>query len=139
MANRDLYTIAREQGIEVYSFPMDENGSSSEMTNSGNCYIAIDNWALSNAETERVHLAHELGHCVTGSFYNPYSKLDIRGKHEHKADKWAIEHVIPLDMLFGSFRNGITEPWELAETFCVPQWFMDKALDYYQNTRPLGA
>ena len=36
-------------------------------------------------------LAHELGHCCTGSFYNQWATADCRRRHENVADKWAIQ------------------------------------------------
>ena len=77
-------------------------------------------------------LAHELGHCETGAFYNEYSKFDIRAKHERRANKWAIKKLIPEDEL----KEACTfcyNRYELAEHFGVTEDFMQKALDYYIN------
>jgi len=38
---------------------------------------------------ELYQLAHELGHCECGAFYNRYSPFDLVGKHERRADCWA--------------------------------------------------
>ena len=64
-------------------------------------------------------LAHELGHCETGSFYNRYAKLDLRQKHENRADKWAIQHLIPVEELDEAVADGYTDLPSLAEHFCV--------------------
>jgi Zn-dependent peptidase ImmA (M78 family) len=137
MENLDLYQIAERKGIEVYSHKM-EGGSSSVMV-CGECCIAIDPCAFENSDIERVHLAHELGHCVTGSFYNPYSKLDIREKHERRANAWAFKQIVPLDEIRKCFKQGLTEPWQMEDVFDVPAWFIRQAMDYYTNVCPLGA
>ena len=63
-----LYDFAKQQNIEVIPFPMKENGSMSILMDSGDCIIGMDEGIRDNACQERVHLGHELGHCVTGSF-----------------------------------------------------------------------
>ena len=82
---------------------------------------------------EKVKLAHEMGHCVTGSFYNIYAACDVRQKHENRADKCAIEKLIPKDELNHSVRRGITEIWDLAEYFGVTEDFMRNAVCWYVN------
>ena len=77
-------------------------------------------------------LAHELGHCVTGSFYNRYSEFDVIAKHERRADKWAIKKLIPEDELNDAFEHGIVEPWDLAEYFNVTEDFIIKAVEFYR-------
>jgi Zn-dependent peptidase ImmA (M78 family) len=99
----------------------------------------IDYAQLESVAAERVHLSHELGHCVTGSFYNPYALLDIRAKHERRANVWAYKQVVPLDALQECFRQGLTEPWQLEDEFDVPAWFIRQAMEYYESARPTEA
>ena len=80
---------------------------------------------------ETVALGHELGHCVTGSFYNRYAARDVMQKHEHRADKWAIEQIVPVDELDEAVAEGHTELWDLAEQFGVTEAFMKKAVCWY--------
>ena len=63
-----LYDIAREQNIEVVEWPLHQNGSISLMDDDGNCVIGIDESVMDGDALERVHMGHELGHCMTGSF-----------------------------------------------------------------------
>lgn len=78
-----------------------------------------------------MHLAHEIGHCIRGAFYNPYAKTDIRKKYENHADKWAIRHLIPKEDWFAALHDGYTEVWELAEYFDVTEEFIRKAHELY--------
>ena len=80
---------------------------------------------------ERVHLGHEIGHCVTGSFYNRYAAADSRDRHENRADKWAVKQLIPVEELDKAVAEGCTEIWELAERFGVTEEFIRKAVCYY--------
>lgn len=127
-----LYQIAQQHNVELVTFPMPENESLSIMLPNGKCAIGMDNTFFEDSIENRVHLAHELGHCVTGSFYNVYAPLDVRQKHEHRADKWAIRELIPEADLNEAVCSGITEPWHLADHFNVTVPFMLKAICYYK-------
>ena len=126
-----LYDIAQQQNIEVIQYPMCENGSLSTMLPNGTCYIGMDAAVLDGDVQERTHLGHELGHCLTGSFYNRYSGFDIRERHENRADKWSIRQIIPVDDLDEAVAEGCTEIWELAERFGVTEELIKKAVCLY--------
>ena len=68
---------------------------------------------------------------MTGSFYSVYTAVDCRQRHENRADKWAIKHLIPVKDLDEAVANGCTEIWELAERFGVTEEFARKAVCYY--------
>lgn len=129
----NLYHIAQEQNIDVLTFPMADNESLSVMLPNGKCFIGMDKSVREDSAEERVHLAHEVGHCVTGAFYNAHSLHDLRQKHEHKADKWAIRQLIPESELMEAVEAGITELWDLAELFDVTVQFMQKAVCLYKH------
>ena len=97
----------------------------------GSRYIGIDKTVQDGGAAERVHMIHEIGHCVTGSFYNRYAAVDSRQRHENRADKWAIKKLVPVDELDTAIAEGCTEVWELAERFGVTEEFIRKAVCYY--------
>ena len=131
MSVQPLYDYAKEQNIEVLTCPLQANGSMSLMTEDGSCYIGMDESVQDGGVQERVHLIHELGHCVTGSFYSIHTAIDCRQRHENKADKWAVKKLIPISDLDDAIARGCTEIWELADWFCVTEDFIRKALCYY--------
>jgi hypothetical protein len=126
-----LYDLAEQENIEVIRFPMAINGSMSVMDDNGACYIGMDDAVRDGGIQERVHLIHELGHCVTGSFYNRYAAIDSRKRHENRADKWAVKKLIPVEALDDAIAEGCTEVWELAERFGVTEEFVRKAVCYH--------
>lgn len=126
-----LYELASKENIEVLSCPMPKDGSMSLMTEAGTCYIGMDESVRDGGAQERVHLAHELGHCVTGSFYNIYAAVEHRQRHENRADKWAVRRLIPVDRLDDAVALGCTELWALAEHFGVTENFLKKAVCLY--------
>ena len=131
MELRNLYAFAKEQNIGVFSYPLPETGSLSFMEDNGACFIGMDASVQDGNVQERVHLGHELGHCVTGSFYNIHAAVDCRRRHENKADKWAVQTLIPVEALDDAIAEGCTEVWELAERFGVTEEFIRKTVCYY--------
>lgn len=129
---QELYKSAAEFDIPVLALEIPESGSMSLQTEH-RCYIGMDYHVLEDEASERIHLAHELGHCVTGSFYNQWAALDVRQKHENRANRWAYRKLIPQDKLETAIKKGITAPWELADYFGVTEPFLQEAVRYYQQ------
>lgn len=130
VTNDDLYGIAERRGHVVVCESLTETPSLSLQTNK-RCYIAIDQRL--NVQQEREALAHELGHCEYGGFYNRYSKYDIRAKAERRSDKWAFAKLVPYGQLMQAVRHGVTEVLDLAELFDVSCEFMQRAIAYYKT------
>lgn len=128
----ELYQDAQREDIPIIPFDIPENGSMCIQSNL-RCYIGMDYDVLENEASKRVHLAHELGHCITGSFYNIWAERDVRQKHELRADKWAIERMIPAEALEQAVSEGYTDIWTLAEYFNVTEEFMKKAVCWHTN------
>ena len=128
----ELYEYAEKQNIEIVSLATRKVQCMSMMDEDGDCGIGINPFMLESEADEKVKLAHELGHCETGAFYNMYAPLDIRAKHEHRADKWAIKKLVPKDELKQACKS-CRNRFELAEYFGVTEDFMQKALDYYRQ------
>ena len=126
-----LYRKAEQLNIPIYHLPLPQTGSMSVMDEGGRCAIGMDLPSRHTETEQRVRLAHELGHCVTGSFYNRYSPCDVRKLHENRADKYAIETLIPVEALDAAIAGGVTERCELAEYFGVDEAFLKKALCWY--------
>ena len=131
METVDLYQEAQESDIPIIYLSIPENGSMWIQSESKRCYIGMDYGVLEDEAEKRTHLAHELGHCKTGAFYNRWAAQDIRQKHERRADKWAIQKMIPEEALDGAVAQGYTEIWSLADYFGVTEDFMRKAVCWY--------
>ncbi len=127
--NNDLYDFAEQLDITIFSFFL-PNSKSLALEDDDNYYIGIDDERLESSKDERVHIAHELGHCVTGAFYNENSPVDNRGKCETTADRWAVKKLINKDELKKQIKRGL-EIWELAEYFNVTEDFIQKAYHLY--------
>ena len=115
----ELYSLAAKNNIPVVTYPLPYNGSLSVMDESGSCYIGMDEAVRDGDVLERVHLAHELGHCTTGSFYTIHAPLNRRQRHEYRADKWAIHALVPLEALDDAIAGKTTfaEAAEISDAF----------------------
>lgn len=132
METAKLFQEAQDSNIPIMYLNIPKNGSMCVQTDI-RCYIGMDYDVLVDEADMRVHLAHELGHCKTGSFYNRWAARDIRQKHEHRADKWAIQKMISEQELDEAVAKGCNEMWQLAEYFNVTEDFIRKAVCLYTH------
>lgn len=123
-----LIEYADSEEIPIYYGRLPHTQSLSIYSNE-KCYIAIDPMEIKSAADGKVKLAHELGHCETCSFYSRSSPADVLERHEHRADKWAVHHLIPLEEYQEAISKGYTEVWQLAEYFDVTEDFIRRT-DY---------
>ena len=131
MKTSDLYARAEADGVEVHTVALEENTSFAVDLGPAGCHIAMRKGLPENLE--RVALAHELGHCERGAFYNRWSKFDLRERCERKADKRAIELLVPKEDLEFAFAQGYCTFFALAEYFGVTEKFIRKAVFYYRG------
>lgn len=129
MTLEGLYGYGESRGIEIDEYKMRELVSASYREG----WIAIDTSKCETRAEEKATLAHEIGHCVTGSFYNIHSSYDIKSKHERTADVFAYKLLVPKEELTAAVTGGLTTVWELAEFFEVPCDFMFKAVSYWKG------
>ncbi len=129
-----LYKLADQRGYDVYWYTFDSPELESMSVMDGEaCAIAIDPFRLNSEADERYKMAHELGHCETGSFYNEHAACDLRAKHELRADRWAIKKLLPKEALYRALYCNMVR-WEIAEKFNVPEALVDRAVEYYRMT-----
>lgn len=124
-----LYDRAYNDGIEVDDVRMQELRAVSFPEG----WIAMDSSKYDSLLEFKCDLAHEIGHCETGSFYNIYSPFDLKEKCERKANKRAAEILMPLNEVRHALRRGITSAWALAEYFEVTEDFATMALEIYAD------
>lgn len=130
MTSDELCIFAESRGHDVEFFPL-KNLTACTIETDNKYGIAI---GLHQTEQEtKVRLAHELGHCEYAGVYQRYSPFILRDKIERRADKWAFVHLLPYGMIVECGMKGAGEPWEIAEMLDLPEWFVKKAVTYYQT------
>lgn len=133
MVLTNLYKEADRRGIDVLCAETGTVKSMSILADSGCCYIGINPYMLSSNADETVCLAHELGHCAKGAFYNRYSPLDDRRRHERRAITWAIKKLVPKDELIELYSTGTVDNSEVSEHFGITEEFLQQVLEYYSS------
>lgn len=122
-----LYQRAYDEGLEIDDVHMRELAAVSFPEG----WIAMDSRKYDSMVKFKCDLAHEIGHCETGSFYNIYSPFDLKEKCERKANRRAVEILMPEKELRRALREGCREAWKLADWFDVTQEFAALALKIY--------
>ena len=128
---QEFYRFAEQENITVDHFPLKSREALSLMDECGRCFVALNPARIAGEADERTKLAHELGHCMTGAFYNRYSDYDCRQRHENKADKWAVCQIVTEDELDEAVADGYVTLWDLAEYFGTTEMMMKKAVCWY--------
>ena len=130
----NLHSLAKEQRITILDSCPPELISISVRFPDGSMLISSSDLSMAPIGTTKLEcFAHELGHCMTGSFYNLYSPFDLRSRHEFRANKWAIKKLIPFSALIRAGKEGCRERHEFAEYFGVSESFIQKAVDYHAS------
>ena len=132
----DLYIWLHKEKVSLFvrHLPFSDSNTKSATIclHAKNKGVFIDGSRLQTRAEEKSALAHECGHCATGTTHQVSSPLDLVGRHEYKADKWAAHYLIPPEELLQALEDGCTEPWELAERFGVAEDFIRRTEYIYQ-------
>lgn len=133
MTNEKLLEFAEERKIDVKEFNSIVTKGLTVRTDDDVHHIAINKSKCENSIDEKVTLAHEIGHCETGSLYCSTESYCIREKCEENAKRWAIQTLIPFDKLSSVIKSGYIECWEIAEKLDVTCKLVTEAAEYYFN------
>ena len=137
MNQNDLYDFAEKNNIIIDEFPLKKALSLAIMDEDSDCFIAINSKRIETASEKNERLMHEIGHCMTGSFYSRHTPLITRKKCEYRANKWAYENYIPFDKLKKAMQECCDSFEELADYFGVTAEFVYKAYTYYMEIKGL--
>lgn len=130
MTSLDFIKYAENAGVYIEYGNLNKNGSCALFFGNDLYVVGLDDREMNEAE-RKSHLAHEIGHCETGAFYDLYSPLDNRAWDEHRANVWAIKKLLPKEELQQAFEQGLVEVWQLAEHFDVTEDLVHFACEYY--------
>ena len=139
-----LYEIALENEISVFEDCPEDIIAMAAKYPSGRKIVGLLNFSAidspfyysdrkKRAYTKLECLAHEIGHCMEDAFYGANDSYVFRCKQEARAEKWAIQYVIPFDNLCQAVKEGNKELWELSEYFNVSENFVKQAIQYYEQ------
>jgi len=126
-----LYAQMQKDNIRVYDKKIGLNAVTIYLNGKYGVFLDLDQFETYTQEL--CVLAHEYGHCKTGSTHAVSSPLDLIQKHEYKANKAAVHMLVPYDAFCEAIDQGYTEVWQLAEYFDVTEEFIQTADQIYRN------
>ena len=128
----NLYNKIIENNISLFDYRI-PNSIGTTIEAGGAYGIFIDFNKIETLYDEFRYIAHEYGHCVSGSTHKLMSKFDLIEKHEYRANKSAILEFLPLDKIEEAINAGYQELWEISEYLDMPQDFVEKAIKFYKG------
>ena len=129
MTVNELYALAALKGIETHSIKCPRSRAIS-MELDGIKFIGMDKSVFKSEYTERLVLAHELGHALTDAYYCALTNPIHIKRMEHRASKKTVEMLVPMEELNDALHDGVTV-FELSEHFSVPEEMIKKAMWIY--------
>lgn len=122
-------SLACSRGIEIDDVPMKAIRAMSFPEG----WIAIDSRKFKSEAEYKCELAHEIGHCVAGSFYNIHTRESEKRLSERQANRFAAEMLVPFSELRKAMQRGITFNRILAQMFEVTVEFIDMVLELFER------
>ena len=124
-----LRDFAYSRGIEIDDVPMQAIRAVSFPEG----WIAIDSRKFQSEAEYKCELAHEIGHCLTGSFYNIHTRVSVKELNERRANRFAAEMLVPFSDLRKAFSRGISFDRILANMFDVTVEFIRMVLELFER------
>lgn len=128
----ELYQKLIENNIHLFDYRI-PNTKGATIESKHSYGIFIDYNKITSLHDEFNCVAHEYGHCISGSTHRLSSKFDLIKKHEYKADKYAILNLLPKSKIYDAVNAGCREAWQIAEYLDMPQDFVEKAIKLYKE------
>ena len=130
----ELYDYAVDQGIDVdwYTMPFAKSFSIF-IPSLDRRAIALDPWKFETIADEFTTLGHEVGHCMTYSFYNRWAACDVK-KAPREPGRGCGNRAVPSPGRSGGRRaRKVHTVWDLAERFGVTEDLVRKAIYWYKH------
>lgn len=132
----EIYKKIDAEEIELFGYNMAScNAATIEIND--NYGIFIDENKLETKEDEFLALAHEYGHCKSGTTHKLYSPYQLIEQHENKANRAAVHEFLPIELIFDAFEHNYFAYWEIAEYLEMPEPFVIMAIEIYQREEKL--
>ena len=84
-----------------------------------------------NSEEKFCVLAHEYGHCESGTTHKLDSEFQLIGQHENRANRAAVYEFLPVEKIKDAFKHKYFDYWEIADYLDIPEAFVKMAIEIY--------
>ena len=129
-----FYSYCRQNDVDI--IPYSGSPSAGATLRDGEHYaVFLDFTKIQTTRRYRGVCAHELSHLATGALHRPASPYDLAERNEYRANRHFAQQYLPVKELKEAFRLGFKELWELSEYFDLPEEDIQKALQYWTESR----
>ena len=118
---------------EIEFFDKNLNASPATIEINGNFSIFADRRRFETQDEYFCALAHEYGHCQTGTTHRLQSTLFTKGYCENAANKYLVHKYVPLEDLDEAARNGNYEIFDIADYLALPPQMIVLAIEVYKR------
>lgn len=129
---QDVYSRIENNNISVFPFGIDKIKAVTIETD--NRYgIFVNHEEIVDKNEEFCVLAHEYGHCKSGTTHKLNSSFSLICQHEYRADRQSIIDLLPVSKIQEAIQNGSQTLYEIAEFVDMPEAFVSKAIQHYTS------
>lgn len=128
----EVYLKIKNAGIELFDFKI-KNYDAATIKYGETYGIFADFCEFSDLKSEFIAMAHEYGHCISGTTHKIYSPYELIEQHENRANRAAVHEFLPYEMLLEALNNGNGELWQIAEYLDMPERFVEQAIELYKT------
>lgn len=128
----DIRNKIEDNGINIFPFGIsDVKAVTIEVDNRYG--IFVNHNEISNTDEEFCVLAHEYGHCKSGTTHKLNSSFSLICQHEYRADRQSIIDLLPVSKIQEAIQNGSQTLYEIADFVDMPEVFVSKAIQHYTS------
>lgn len=127
-----MYEKMYQEGHSLFDYQL-KNYKAATIKLNGRYGIFLDTSRIRTVAEETCIVAHELGHCETGTTHAICSPYDLIARHEYRANRWAAHEILSPEEIKKATSLGYTETWQLAEYFGLTEDFIETTIDVYKR------
>ena len=129
---KKVYSKIENENINVFNYNIPFENKAVTIEHDNNYGIFVDYNKIDSCEEEFIIMAHEYGHCKSGSTHKVGSKFDLIERHEYRANRQSILAFLPIRKLKRAIEKGCGKTYEIAEFLDMPENFIKMAIGHYR-------
>lgn len=130
----DFYSYCKQNNVDVIPYAgMPAMGAT--VRDGTDMAIFLDFTLIRSTRQLKGVCLHEQGHAATGALHKVSSPYETVERSEYRANRWCAQHYLTSDDFREAFSYGISQSWELADYFDLPEEDVKKALFYWSERR----
>lgn len=131
---QDFYNYCIDENVDV--IPYNGCPHPGATVRDGDYYaVFLDFDRIRSAHILRGTCLHEMGHIATGALHKIDSPFELVERSEYRANRWVAQQYLTEQDFRSAFSLGITELWELADYFDLPEQDVKNALTYWSERK----